>query len=608
MSQLLLDVQPPVQALPRRPRPLPIRLTFAVLPSGYVPGRGLLVSVLFHGILFLGVIFSVHRLSRQVEVHPLALSASERKEVIYLPVLGGGQEGDGHAGGGSGLASKVLAQIPAHSSKGLSYPGKQPILSDPPNPLNLNQTLLRPGLKNLPILQKFVRLPNLVQSENVAPVQPLDVRGNKSSLPKSHAETAAIAPPKLKLPASAPLELAENNPALPTLHQDPPPELPKLNLPVQVREAATLPSTVAQPPRPAEKIAKVIDAPKLEQMPVSQMAARGMDRQNLVALSPMPAPPDEAVKIPMAETRGRFAVSAIATTAAATPDPGSKSEGSSTKAGIGSNSSAPTGNAAAQVAVGGGKGDRNPSGGGGTGVGTGTGNAVGSGHGGTGAGSGHGSNSGPALGTGVGVTAGGGTGEGSGHGSGHFPGITIQGGRLEGGGTAAKVQGATPVLAQSSYGMTIVSTASSGGGLADYGVFSNEKVYTVYLDARNTTADPATAWTLQYAPIQSQTAAATGASIGPNLKGLTPPYALVKQIPDLPAEVLRRYPQRVVVVCGIINSDGKMEQMLVVQSPDDRLTERVTEALNKWLFRPAQLNGHPISIKVMLGIPLARFE
>ena len=30
--------------------------------------------------------------------------------------------------------------------------------------------------------------------------------------------------------------------------------------------------------------------------------------------------------------------------------------------------------------------------------------------------------------------------------------------------------------------MTITSTASSGGGLPDVGVFRNEKVYTVYLD------------------------------------------------------------------------------------------------------------------------------
>jgi len=47
--------------------------------------------------------------------------------------------------------------------------------------------------------------------------------------------------------------------------------------------------------------------------------------------------------------------------------------------------------------------------------------------------------------------------------------------------------------------MTFTSTASSGGGLPDFGVFQNQKVYTVYLDMRASDDDPAPSWTLQYA-------------------------------------------------------------------------------------------------------------
>jgi outer membrane biosynthesis protein TonB len=153
--------------------------------------------------------------------------------------------------------------------------------------------------------------------------------------------------------------------------------------------------------------------------------------------------------------------------------------------------------------------------------------------------------------------------------------------------------------------MTIVSTASSGGGLPDYGVFSGEKIYTVYLDARTTTDDPAFAWTLQYAPLRGTSGVpnADGASRG--AKGLTPPYAIFKEIPRWPTELVRRYLQRVIVVSGVINTEGKLDQMLIIQSPDDRLTEGITEALNKWAFRPAELNGQPVSVKVLLGIPLA---
>jgi hypothetical protein len=30
----------------------------------------------------------------------------------------------------------------------------------------------------------------------------------------------------------------------------------------------------------------------------------------------------------------------------------------------------------------------------------------------------------------------------------------------------------------------------------------------------------------------------------------------------------------------------------------------IVEALNKWVFRPAQLNNQPVAVKVLLGMPL----
>jgi hypothetical protein len=53
-----------------------------------------------------------------------------------------------------------------------------------------------------------------------------------------------------------------------------------------------------------------------------------------------------------------------------------------------------------------------------------------------------------------------------------------------------------------SYNTTITSTASSGGGLQDFGVFENQKVYTVYLDMRSNDEDSVPSWTLQYAVLQ----------------------------------------------------------------------------------------------------------
>ena len=45
-----------------------------------------------------------------------------------------------------------------------------------------------------------------------------------------------------------------------------------------------------------------------------------------------------------------------------------------------------------------------------------------------------------------------------------------------------------------------------------------------------------------------------------------------------------------------------------MQSPDDGLTRRIVEALNKWVFRPAELKAQPVSVKVLLGLPLGLDE
>ena len=72
----------------------------------------------------------------------------------------------------------------------------------------------------------------------------------------------------------------------------------------------------------------------------------------------------------------------------------------------------------------------------------------------------------------------------------------------------------------------------------------------------------------------------------------------------MPAELVRRYPRQLVIVYAIINIEGKMEQMVVKDSPDARLNEPVLKALGKWVFRPAQRDGEVVPAKVLLGIPV----
>jgi hypothetical protein len=157
--------------------------------------------------------------------------------------------------------------------------------------------------------------------------------------------------------------------------------------------------------------------------------------------------------------------------------------------------------------------------------------------------------------------------------------------------------------------MTIVASGSSGGGLADFGVFFDEQVYTVYIDMRQTTDDPAPSWVLQYALLRKTAPQASAAGKpGQNQQGLIPPFPVVKEPPQLPTGLVFRYLHRMMVVYAIINTEGKLERMHVLQTPNAELNKPLLEALGKWVFRPAELDGEAVSVKALLGIPLSLAE
>jgi len=576
-------------------RPVFFRFSFEEVKPGHRPGWPLAYSFILHELaIFAIVLLSVvaSRFYHIPEAESLKLNPTDH--VIYLPVLGGGSEGNGHEGGLSGEVKPKSAPAPARASKGFTYPGPQPILSEPSRPDNTQQTLLQPRLKLPPVLRDFVPLPNIVQMANAAPA-PLDIRKNKSSI--THAPKL-IEPPKLKIPA-AKLRVTPIQPDLPEFHpaEIDSREAPKLAMPVNAPEEPA--PLKVQKEQVAKKPEKAVQPPRAEQ--VASAASRGNDLQTLIALSPTPAPIGPPPQVPAAEARARFGVSPAANAASAQAAPGSKQRGATTgPTAIGSQANAAGGNKVDEIVIGAGNGSGGTAPAGGGGVGAGLGTETGSGKGGTGTDAGHGTGNGTGLGTGSGATAGSGTGSGNGRGSGGFAGITIQGGsgHYGTGIVASKIQGGTPAPPQTSYGMTISSLGNNGGGLADYGVFSDERVYTVYLDMRQTLEDPAPAWTLQYAPLREPNDAAP-------IEGVTPPFPSHKEMPKLSDELLQRYDGRQVVVYAVINTEGRFEQLIVKESPTVELNAPILHALRRWTFRPAQLAGKPVALKVLLGITLA---
>src|SRR3989442_9997919 len=155
------QIDPAVPATPE-PQIAPVQLTFTEVGHGYRPGRGLLYSVIAHEIALFSIFFL--SFSYRYVHHPRppdltqVIDLTNPKQVIYLPTLGGGSEGNGQAGGSPQGSPQVSSGAPARSSKGVGYPGPQPILSDPPKPTNRGRTLPHPAQGEPPTLYQFTPL------------------------------------------------------------------------------------------------------------------------------------------------------------------------------------------------------------------------------------------------------------------------------------------------------------------------------------------------------------------------------------------------------------------------------------------------------------------
>jgi hypothetical protein len=382
---------------------------------------------------------------------------------------------------------------------------------------------------------------------------------------------------------------------------------PKITLPPAAASAipALTADKTALPEKPAEK---PVVKPVVPRAPdVADVQSARNQQQGLLVMNAIAPAPDLTAKIPRAEARGLFAVAPAEVTVIADPAAGAKGgDASAAAAGTGTRADVAKGDAIAEIAAGGnaastasvgsgsGKGSRY-----GSGLGSGLNSAGNS----NGAGRGAGSESG--VGAGSATSTASGNGPGSASGKGGFPGIAIQGGRY-GNGDAGDLHPSSAPHRQTSYNMNIVSTASSGGGLPDFGAFNNEKVYTVYVDMKANDEDPAPNWILQYALLQPAPGATGVPGISAKIQGTpTPPYAVLKDIPQFSPDLVRKYARNLIIAFAVMNSDGKLEQITLRQNSDGQLTSRLVEALSHWVFQPAEIDGQPVSLKVVLGVRLS---
>src|SRR5262245_50011186 len=147
----------------RKPLVLPL-LACTTVDKRYLPGRGILCSILVHSFVVYGLLF-VSASANFIEppYPPMRVTMVNLKDPnykLYLPVLLGADPPPPE--------TREPAPPPERPNE-FSYPGPQRIISDFPKPTNRIQTILQPALKDPPVVPPPLNLPNIVQLADAAP-------------------------------------------------------------------------------------------------------------------------------------------------------------------------------------------------------------------------------------------------------------------------------------------------------------------------------------------------------------------------------------------------------------------------------------------------------
>lgn len=149
--------------------------------------------------------------------------------------------------------------------------------------------------------------------------------------------------------------------------------------------------------------------------------------------------------------------------------------------------------------------------------------------------------------------------------------------------------------------MVVSAGSTGGGGLDAYGALKCARIYTIFLPM------PGASWTMQYC--QQANSIVTPKPAAPTTvvhlaPGLVPPdpdtesrYDF-KRLP-VPPEKSRK----LIVLKGMLEKDGTVDGLTVFQSIVPAMDEAARIALSRWKFRPASLEGKPVAVEILVGIP-----
>jgi TonB family protein len=126
----------------------------------------------------------------------------------------------------------------------------------------------------------------------------------------------------------------------------------------------------------------------------------------------------------------------------------------------------------------------------------------------------------------------------------------------------------------------------------DRQVFGGKRVYGRTLNMPNLNSSTGS-WVIKFAELDG------GRKIGELLE----PVATEKSDPGYPLELIRANVHGMVTLYAIIHADGKVGDIRVLNSPDERLDSYAAKALARWKFLPAIRDGKPVALEAEVLIP-----
>jgi TonB family protein len=126
----------------------------------------------------------------------------------------------------------------------------------------------------------------------------------------------------------------------------------------------------------------------------------------------------------------------------------------------------------------------------------------------------------------------------------------------------------------------------------DRKVFGGKRVYGRTLNMPNLNSSTGS-WVIKFAELDG----------GRNDGELLEPVAMEKSDPGYPLELIRANVHGMVTLYAVIHADGKVGDIRVLNSPDERLDSYAAKALAGWKFAPAEKAGKPVALEAVVMIP-----